>query len=85
MKTYDVKDFMSLIAIKQVFNTITTCGWSAMQVSNLSCFAGVRSFFTTNDLGEMVLAHSNDIEEFDLLSHPEYLEDEFHFGDSYRL
>ena len=45
MKTYDVKDFMSLIAIKQVFNTIKTCGFSALSITNMSCFDGVRSFF----------------------------------------
>ena len=33
----------------------------------------------------MVLAQSNDIVEFDLLSHPEYLEDEFHFNDDFRM
>lgn len=61
MKTYDVKDFMSLIAIKQVFNTISTCGFSAMNISNLSCFDGVRRFFSTNDMGHMYLAQSNEL------------------------
>ena len=85
MKTYDVKDFMSLIAIKQVFNTIKTCGFSALNISNLSCFDGVRSFFGTNDLGHMYLAQSNEIhQDFDLLAHPEYLEDEFHFKGMHR-
>ena len=80
LKTYDVKDFMSLIAIKQVFNTIKTCGFSAFSISNLDCFSGIRSFFSTNDLGHMNLIQSNEIhQDFDLLAHPEYLEDEFHF------
>ena len=43
------------------------------------------SYFRTNDLGEMILTHSNDIGEFDLLEHPEYLEDEFHHVDTFRL